>query len=121
MPIYLCQPGASTNEPWRHGIQVYERPFPMSNDATQTTPSTTTTTNNNITTSVPEQIVVTIKLPPSQLINAPSQTSAQSTAQQIAIDNEKILALQRYLTEFISSPTDRVLYSATMEVYLFRE
>jgi len=32
MPIYLCQPGTSTNEPWRHGVQVYERPFPMSND-----------------------------------------------------------------------------------------
>jgi len=46
-----------------------------------------------------------IKLPPTQLINAPNQ----NTAQQIAIDNEKIIALKRYLTEFISSPTDRVL------------
>ena len=139
MPIYLCQPGTSTNEPWRHGVQVYERPFPMSNDdtdnqnnnsnnnapsstntGTQTTPpnttpssnNTTTNTNNNTnnttnntTTSGPEQIVVMIKLPPSQLIHAPNEVSAQS----IAIDNEKIIALKRYLTEFISSPTDRVL------------
>ena len=29
MPIYLCQPGANSKEPWRHGVQVYERPFPM--------------------------------------------------------------------------------------------
>eukprot|EP00581_Thalassiosira_minuscula_P000492 CAMPEP_0183745726 /NCGR_PEP_ID=MMETSP0737-20130205/66390_1 /TAXON_ID=385413 /ORGANISM="Thalassiosira miniscula, Strain CCMP1093" /LENGTH=408 /DNA_ID=CAMNT_0025981405 /DNA_START=510 /DNA_END=1733 /DNA_ORIENTATION=+ len=29
MPIYLCQPGASSKEPWRHGVQVYERPFPL--------------------------------------------------------------------------------------------
>ena len=29
MPIYLCQPGTSFKEPWRHGVQVYERPFPL--------------------------------------------------------------------------------------------
>jgi len=127
MPIYLCQPGTSANEPWRHGVQVYERPFPMPDDTdnqnsnnapsstntagTQTTPPNTTppnttahTTTNN-TARGPEQIVVMIKLPPTQLINAPSQSSAQS----IAIDNEKIIALKRYLTEFISNPTDRVL------------
>ena len=34
MPIYLCQPGLSSKEPWRHGVQVYERPFPLPGDAT---------------------------------------------------------------------------------------
>jgi len=62
-----------------------------------TTAANTTTNNTN---SGPEQIVVMIKL-----LAAPYENTAQS----IAIDNEKISALQRYLTEFISSPTDRVL------------
>lgn len=30
MPVYLCQSGAGYNEPWRHGIQVYAAPFPIS-------------------------------------------------------------------------------------------
>ena len=46
-----------------------------------------------------------IKLPPTQLITAPNENTAQS----IAIDNQKIIVLQQYLTEFISNPTDRVL------------
>jgi hypothetical protein len=29
MPVYLCQPGAGSSEPWRHGIQVYAAPFAM--------------------------------------------------------------------------------------------
>ena len=29
MPVYLCQPGAGSSEPWRHGIQVYAAPFEM--------------------------------------------------------------------------------------------
>lgn len=29
MPVYLCQPGATGSEPWRHGIQVYAAPFAM--------------------------------------------------------------------------------------------
>jgi hypothetical protein len=29
MPVYLCQPGATASEPWRHGIQVYAAPFSM--------------------------------------------------------------------------------------------
>lgn len=32
MPVYLCQPGLSSREPWRHGVQVYERPFPLPGD-----------------------------------------------------------------------------------------
>ena len=40
MPVYVCAPGAGSLEPWRHGIQVYERPFDLDEAAT-------TTTNNN--------------------------------------------------------------------------
>jgi hypothetical protein len=29
MPVYLCQPGATANEPWRHGIHVYAAPFDL--------------------------------------------------------------------------------------------
>jgi len=29
MPVYLCQPGSTASEPWRHGIQVYVAPFAM--------------------------------------------------------------------------------------------
>lgn len=34
MPVYLCQPGASASEPWRHGIQVYAAPFAMDEPTT---------------------------------------------------------------------------------------
>eukprot|EP00559_Dactyliosolen_fragilissimus_P007383 CAMPEP_0184871098 /NCGR_PEP_ID=MMETSP0580-20130426/39908_1 /TAXON_ID=1118495 /ORGANISM="Dactyliosolen fragilissimus" /LENGTH=663 /DNA_ID=CAMNT_0027373597 /DNA_START=173 /DNA_END=2165 /DNA_ORIENTATION=- len=27
MPLYLCKPGQSSPEPWRHGVQVYAQPF----------------------------------------------------------------------------------------------
>lgn len=30
MPVYLCQSGSGFDEPWRHGIQVYAAPFPIS-------------------------------------------------------------------------------------------
>ena len=33
MPVYLCQPGHSSSEPWRHGVQVHARPFPLPGDA----------------------------------------------------------------------------------------
>lgn len=29
MPVYLCQPGVTAEEPWRHGIQVYAAPFDL--------------------------------------------------------------------------------------------
>ncbi|KAL3940508.1 MAG: hypothetical protein SGARI_000936 [Bacillariaceae sp.] len=29
MPVYLCQPGLTAEEPWRHGIQVYAAPFDL--------------------------------------------------------------------------------------------
>jgi len=32
MPVYLCKPGWNAEEPWRHGVQVYESPFPMTDD-----------------------------------------------------------------------------------------
>lgn len=29
MPVYLCQPGSTSKEPWRHGVEVYDRPAPL--------------------------------------------------------------------------------------------
>eukprot|EP00584_Thalassiosira_punctigera_P003033 CAMPEP_0172538352 /NCGR_PEP_ID=MMETSP1067-20121228/9745_1 /TAXON_ID=265564 ORGANISM="Thalassiosira punctigera, Strain Tpunct2005C2" /NCGR_SAMPLE_ID=MMETSP1067 /ASSEMBLY_ACC=CAM_ASM_000444 /LENGTH=133 /DNA_ID=CAMNT_0013323827 /DNA_START=173 /DNA_END=570 /DNA_ORIENTATION=- len=52
MPIYLCQPGAGSEEPWRHGVQVYERPFPL-NDSPKAGPAPRTDIDDG-----PEQIVV---------------------------------------------------------------
>ena len=33
MPVYLCQPGSGTAEPWRHGIQCFAAPFPLDEGA----------------------------------------------------------------------------------------
>mmetsp|Transcript_26133 Transcript_26133/g.55042 ORF Transcript_26133/g.55042 Transcript_26133/m.55042 type:complete len:1001 (+) Transcript_26133:31-3033(+) len=33
MPIYQCQPGTGSKEPWRHGVQVYARPFPLGGES----------------------------------------------------------------------------------------
>lgn len=38
MPIYLAQPGISTKEPWRHGLQVYDRPFSLDFSPSQPQP-----------------------------------------------------------------------------------
>ena len=27
MPVYLCAPGSNESEPWKHGINVYQKPF----------------------------------------------------------------------------------------------
>ena len=32
MPVYLCKPGWSSPEPWRHGVQVYAYPFRIDED-----------------------------------------------------------------------------------------
>lgn len=32
MPVYLCKPGWNAEEPWRHGVQVYASPFPMTDE-----------------------------------------------------------------------------------------
>mmetsp|Transcript_15661 Transcript_15661/g.17603 ORF Transcript_15661/g.17603 Transcript_15661/m.17603 type:complete len:786 (+) Transcript_15661:134-2491(+) len=29
MPVYICQAGSSSSEPWRHGLQVYAAPFAL--------------------------------------------------------------------------------------------
>ena len=29
MPVYICQAGANSSEPWRHGLQVYATPFQL--------------------------------------------------------------------------------------------
>jgi len=42
MPVYVCAPGSGAVDPWRHGIQVYQRPVDIDSTAT-----TTTTTNNS--------------------------------------------------------------------------
>jgi len=28
MPVYLCKPGWGTVEPWKHGVPVFDQPFP---------------------------------------------------------------------------------------------
>eukprot|EP00980_Cylindrotheca_fusiformis_P018495 scaffold6124_cov122-Cylindrotheca_fusiformis.AAC.14 len=51
MPVYLCQPGTGTTDPWKHGIQVYATPFAMdeewesSSGTGDTTVTTTAMTN----------------------------------------------------------------------------
>ena len=30
MPVYICQAGSNSSEPWRHGLQVYAAPFQLS-------------------------------------------------------------------------------------------
>lgn len=32
MPVYLCQPGFGSTDPWKHGIQVYATPFAIDRD-----------------------------------------------------------------------------------------
>lgn len=32
MPVYLCQPGFGSTDPWKHGIQVYATPFAIDKD-----------------------------------------------------------------------------------------
>ena len=32
MPVYLCQPGFGSTDPWKHGIQVYAAPFAIDQD-----------------------------------------------------------------------------------------
>ena len=46
MPVYLCQPGASASEPWRHGIQVYAAPFAMDEPTTVSISGGQTAMNN---------------------------------------------------------------------------
>ena len=29
MPVYICQAGVNSSEPWRHGLQVYAAPFAL--------------------------------------------------------------------------------------------
>ena len=36
MPVYLCQPGFGSTDPWKHGIQVYASPFSMDIDGNKT-------------------------------------------------------------------------------------
>mmetsp|Transcript_40074 Transcript_40074/g.96756 ORF Transcript_40074/g.96756 Transcript_40074/m.96756 type:complete len:703 (+) Transcript_40074:159-2267(+) len=36
MPVYLCQPGFGSTDPWKHGIQVYATPFAIDQDENAT-------------------------------------------------------------------------------------
>ena len=102
MPIYLCQPGTSSSEPWRHGIQVYERPFPLfqqdySNNNNNANASSATNRNKKEESrrEGPEQVVVVIN---------PSSSSSDHHQQQQASLDDKLAALKRYLTEYIVNP-----------------
>ena len=92
MPIYLCQPGSSSKEPWRHGVQVYERPFPLHDDEGeqdnhQKQQRSSSSSGASGSGGGPRQIVV--------MLSSPS---------------EKMPTLRRYITEYCTSPTsDRIL------------
>ena len=60
MPVYLCQPGAASasKEPWRHGVQVYERPFPLYDESCPPPPAAAAGDAGG-----PEQIVEVCPLP----------------------------------------------------------
>ena len=47
MPVYLCQPGATASEPWRHGIQVYAAPYAMDEVNSESLPMITGNANNS--------------------------------------------------------------------------
>ena len=96
MPIYLCQPGTSSSEPWRHGIQVYERPFPLFQQDYNKNASSATNKNKKEESrrEGPEQVVVVVN---------PSSSSSGDHDQQASLD-EKLAALKRYLTEYIVNP-----------------
>lgn len=92
MPIYLCQPGSSSKEPWRHGVQVYERPFPLHDDEGeqdnhQKQQRSSSSSGASGSGGGPRQIVV--------MLSSPS---------------EKMPTLRRYITEYCTSPSsDRIL------------
>jgi hypothetical protein len=43
MPVYLCLAGAEADEPWKHGIQVFAKPFAVPEPPAAVTTLTTTT------------------------------------------------------------------------------
>ena len=115
MPIYLCQPGTSSSEPWRHGIQVYERPFPLFqqdyNNNNNNASSATTNRNKKEESrrEGPEQVVV--------VINPSSSSSSSDDHDQQASLDEKLAALKRYLTEYIVNPDSTTTRSANATGY----
>eukprot|EP00804_Cyclotella_cryptica_P029711 CCRYP_015198-RA/>CCRYP_015198-RA protein AED:0.09 eAED:0.09 QI:0/0.5/0.33/1/0.5/0.33/3/832/790 len=48
MPIYLCLPGHSSKEPWRHGMRIYDRPHDIDHPH-----ETSANTNSNTTSALP--------------------------------------------------------------------
>lgn len=47
MPVYLCKPGWSASEPWRHGVQVYAYPYPLVPTARSANTSNVNQTSTN--------------------------------------------------------------------------
>ena len=91
MPIYLCQPGTATKDPWRHGVQVYERPFPLYNHRPPPTG--------------PEQIIVVLNIN-----NEDTTTNNNNNDPLLSLSNplDKCTALCRYLSEY-TCPKEGVL------------
>ena len=110
MPIYLCQPGISTSEPWRYGIQVYERPFPLNNNNNNNNNNDSQKTSRDDDRPSSTQQLQKMGGGEKKKKDGPEQIIVMISSKD---DNdsytEKFAALQRYLTEFASSPQDRVL------------
>ena len=94
MPVYLCQSGAGLSEPWRHGIQVYAAPFPVS-------VNTSTTTSGGGQTSV--------VLSTSASTNAPHWDSRQGTQAETQIVSQEAAPQNRSsLTQCQQQPANGI-------------
>ena len=61
MPVYICQAGSKSAEPWRHGLQVYAAPFSLAN------------------------------VPPSESLDGNDNTASADVANQLEQDNNNIV------------------------------
>jgi len=71
MPLYLCKPGWSQSEPWRHGLQVYASPFRMEEDRMMTTSSST---NNSFAVATTEDSMIPAALNENNNADAAQET-----------------------------------------------
>lgn len=90
MPIYLCQPGSASKEPWRHGVQVYSRPFPLDGYDSPSSSSRrgVPVEGGPARDRAPEQVVV--------MLGDDAGAGADGAGEEEALE-----ALERYLTEFL--------------------
>ena len=49
MPVYLCKPGWNADEPWRHGVQVYDYPIPIPDNVGVSNSKSGNNNNNTMT------------------------------------------------------------------------